>query len=91
MGKLEGRAETPSTLPGFGPCSKNLISICCMNINWASEANPTLGCSIEISGDIYCRYVGVCWSMSVVCQINCVGGITWPTCKLKVFFGRLNQ
>ena len=20
---------------------------------WASEANPTLGCSIEISGDIY--------------------------------------
>ena len=38
--------------------------------NWASEASPTLGCSIEISGDIY---VG----MSVVCQINCVGGITW--------------
>ena len=27
-------------------------------INWASEANPTLGCSIEILGDIYiCRYV----------------------------------
>ena len=23
--------------------------------------------------------------MSVVCQINCVGGITWPTCMLKVF------
>ena len=22
-------------------------------INWASEANPTLGCSIEISRDIY--------------------------------------
>ena len=41
-------------------------------INWASEASPTLGCSIEISGDIY-MYVG----MSVVCQINCVGGITW--------------
>ena len=40
--------------------------------NWASEASPTLGCSIEISGDIY-MYVG----MSVVCQINCVGGITW--------------
>ena len=34
---------------------------------WASEASPTLGCSIEISGDIYiCRYVG----MSVVCQIT---------------------
>ena len=39
--------------------------------NWASEASPTLGCSIEISRDIYI-YVHV----SVVCQINCVGGIT---------------
>ena len=31
---------------------------------WASEASPTLGCSIEISRDIYiyvCRYV-VCLS-----------------------------
>ena len=27
--------------------------------------------------------------MSVVCQINCVGGITWPTRMLKVIFGRL--
>ena len=28
--------------------------------NWASEASPTLGCSIEISRDIYiyvCQYV----------------------------------
>ena len=41
---------------------------------WASEASPTLGCSIEISRDIYMYiYVG----MSVVCQINCVSGITW--------------
>ena len=24
--------------------------------------------------------------MSVICQINCVGGITWPTRMLKVFF-----
>ena len=42
---------------------------------WASEASPTLGCSIEISRDIYvsvCMYV----CMSVVCQINCIGGIT---------------
>ena len=38
--------------------------------SWASEASPTLGCSIEISRDIY-----IC--VSVVCQINCVGGITW--------------
>ena len=44
--------------------------------NWASEASPTLGCLIEISGDIY-MYIymlSVC-RMSVVCQINCVGGI----------------
>ena len=25
--------------------------------------------------------------MSVVCQINCVGRITWPTRMLKVIFG----
>ena len=40
--------------------------------NWASEASPTLGCSIEISRDIY---------MSVgryVCRgPKSVGGITW--------------
>ena len=33
--------------------------------NWASEASPTLGCSIEISRDIYiCMYIcmSVCMS-----------------------------
>ena len=57
----------------------------------ASEASPTLGCSIEISRDIYTIWsicVGRSVGMSVVCQINCVGGITWPTCMLKVIFGR---
>ena len=42
-------------------------------INWASEASPTLGCSIEISRDIYVlvgRYI---------CRVpKCLGGITWP-------------
>ena len=43
------------------------------HIYWASEASPTLGCSIEISRDIYIYvYMLVC----LVCQINCVGGIT---------------
>ena len=51
-----------------------------MCINWASEASPTLGSSIEISRD----YIYV----SVVCQIKCVGGITWPTRMFKVIFGR---
>ena len=55
----------------------------CISYNWASEATPTLGCSIEISRDIYIYVVG----MSVVCQINCVGGITQPTRMLKVIFG----
>ena len=61
--------------------------------NWASEASPTLGCSIEISRDIYIYVymLSVCRSMSVVCQINCVGEIMWPTRMLKVFWGRLNQ
>ena len=35
-----------------------------VNVYWASEVSPTLGCSIEISGDIYMS-VG----MSVVYQI----------------------
>ena len=30
-------------------------------------------------------YIFIC--VSVVCQINCVGGITWPTRMLKVIFG----
>ena len=54
--------------------------------NRASEVSPTLGCSIEISRDICCRYV-VC-RMSVVCQINCVGGITYgPRACSKSFLG----
>ena len=28
----------------------------------------------------------ICVGMSVVCQINCVGVITWPTRMLKVIF-----
>ena len=47
------------------PNSTTLINI----YHWASEASPTLGCSIEISR-------GMSVGMSVVCQINCVGGIT---------------
>ena len=41
-------------------------------VYWASEASPTLGCSIEISRDIY-MYVYMC-----VCRgPKSVGGITW--------------
>ena len=30
------------------------------------------------------RVIYIYRGMSVVCQINCVGGITWPTRMLKV-------
>ena len=50
------------------------VVIIIINYYWASEASPTLGCSIEISRDIYIHIYVV--GMSVVCQINCVGGIT---------------
>ena len=55
--------------------------------NLASEASPTPGCSIEISRDIYID-MSVC-RMSVVCQINCVGGITCGprACSKSVFGG----
>ena len=49
-----------------------IIIIIIITDSWASEASPTLGCSIEISRDIH---VSVC--MSTVCK-KCVGGITWP-------------
>ena len=35
------------------------------SVNWASEASPTLGCSIEISRDIYI-YVGMYVCLSYV-------------------------
>ena len=60
--------------------------------NWASEASPTLGCSIEISRDIYNVGMSYVCRMSVVCQNNCVGGITCgPRACSKSFFWRLNQ
>ena len=39
--------------------------------NWASEASPTLGCSIEISRDIYiCRYVCMYVCLSYVKSVS---------------------
>ena len=50
-----------------------MIIVCRYVTNWASEASPTLGCSIEISRDIYI-YVG----LYVHRMSKCVGRITWP-------------
>ena len=59
---------------------------------WASEASPTLGCSIEISLDI-CRYIRrfVCWLVykKYVCQ-NVWAELHGPnTHMFKVSFGWL--
>ena len=76
-----------SVLRGVGCCyNHSVVNFrCTCDTNWASEASPTLGCSIEILRDIY-MYVCMYISVSVVCQINCVGGITWPTRMLKVIW-----
>ena len=65
----------------------HLQKVGCGDPSAASEASLTLGCSIEISRDIYI-VVGL---SVIICQINCVGAITWTTRMLKVFWGRLNQ
>ena len=39
-----------------------------------------------VMGTIFLVYI--CMSVCLVCQINCVGRITWPTCMPKVIFGR---
>ena len=50
-----------------------------------AEARPLMGTIFLVYICIYVvGMLSVC-CMSVVCQINCVGGITWPTRKLKVF------
>ena len=43
-------------------CTPNMVCY----VYWASEASPTLGCSIEISRDIYIYVVG----MSYVCRMS---------------------
>ena len=65
---LGGRLDSPADRQQLtsGRCG---VCVCSMSVYWASEASPTLGCSIEISRDI-------CMSVCLVCQINCVGGIT---------------
>ena len=55
---------------------------------WASEASPTLGCSIEISRDIcryVCRYVGL--STKKICMQKAWAELRGPTTRmLKVGF-----
>ena len=55
-----------------------------VGVNWASEARPTLGCSIEISRDIY---MSVC--MSVVCQITWNHVNQTRACSKSVLGGKI--
>ena len=59
---------------------KKSISLCCQPI------------FSYISSFVIAPYAPFSQSLShmsvVVCQINCVGGITWPTRMLKVIFGQ---
>ena len=50
-----------------------------------AEARPVMG-------TIFLVYV-ICMSVCLVCQINCVGGITWTkhAHAQSLFGGRLNQ
>ena len=63
-----------------------------VQLNWASEAIPTLGCSIKSSRDIY--YVGLSKGKPYkiyVCQ-NVWEKLCGPNTRmLKVRFGRLKQ
>ena len=56
-------------------------------MNWASEASPTLGCSIKILHDIF-RYVGLSTN-NYVCQ-NAWADLRSPNTRtLKASFGHL--
>ena len=46
-------------LTKLGPTQLAILST---DLNWASEASPTLGCSIEISRDIMYDTMSVCLS-----------------------------
>ena len=56
---------------------------------WASEASPTLGCSIEISR--YIIYMSVCMyvCMSVVCQITLNHVNQTRACSKSVLGGKI--
>ena len=57
--------------------------------NWASEASPTLGCSIEISRDIY-NYIYIYYiCVSVVCQITWNHVNQTHACSKSVLGGKI--
>ena len=61
-----------------------LLSILFLKTKRNDLARPVMGTIFLVYYMSVYRYVG----MSAVYQINCVGGITWPTRMLKVIFGR---
>ena len=86
----KGLVTCPYRTCSAGMSCYPIMWYCQVGVNWASGASPTLGCSIEISRDI-CIYI--CMSVCLVCQINCVGRITWTkhAHAQSLFFWQLNQ
>ena len=83
-----------STLTFLGPeCWKSIcaarqkpVSLAFLHHNWASEASPTQGCSIEISRDIYV-YMCMCLSWSKKRRRNYVGQTR--ACSKSVLGGKI--
>ena len=61
----------------------------CVITSWASEASPTLGCSIEISRDIYMYIYIYVVGMSVVCQITWNHVNQTRACSKSVLGGKI--
>ena len=57
--------------------------------NWASEASPTLGCSIEISRDIYIYIYIYMLSVCLVCQITWNHVNQTRACSKSVLGGKI--
>ena len=55
-----------------------------------AEARPVMGTIFLVYNNVC---MSVCMSVCLVCQINCVGGITWTkhAHAQNLFGGRLNQ
>ena len=80
MAKLHSASPREITSPFTLEFISELHSNTC---NWASEASPTLGCSIEISRDIYILCV------SVVCQITWNHVNQTRACSKSVLGGKI--
>ena len=57
VGSFYKKEKGAKIMAMFGTTRQWVKSVDLYEHNWASEASPTLGCSIEISRDIYIYYI----------------------------------